>query len=105
VPTGWVGHETIYTDVVRTSCRTCHVNRDPTIDWNKFSGGLPFTGFKEYGPITEPYLCEFRIMPHSKVTYIGFWSNSTSVSNPNRISEIRNAGLDDFTPSDACPVH
>jgi hypothetical protein len=109
VPTGWASQPTLYTDVVRTSCRTCHVNRDAPIDWHKFSGGnLLFdyadTGFKQNGPTIEPYLCEFRIIPHSKVTYISFWSNSTSVSNPNRLSEIRNAGLDDFTPSDACPV-
>jgi hypothetical protein len=119
VPSGWnvppapastLQPATLYTDVVRTSCRTCHVDRDAPIDWNKFTGGsiaydYAATGFKENGPIIQPYLCEMRIMPHALVTYVGFWSNSTSVSVPNRLSELQNAGLDGFLPSYACPLN
>jgi hypothetical protein len=109
VPTGWVGHEPLYTDVLSKSCRTCHVNRDAPLDWARFTGtslfGNPATsGFRQYGPVAEPFVCGIRFMPHSKVTYISFWSNSSPVSNPNRINELRNAGLDDFTPALPCPV-
>jgi hypothetical protein len=48
----------------------------------------------------EPILYEIRIMPDTEVSYINFWSNSTSVSNRNRLSELQNAGLEDFSPSD-----
>ncbi len=96
--------------MVRTSCRTCHVDRDAPLDWNKWSGGdLLFnyaqTGFKQNGPIIQPYLCEMRIMPHALVPYVSFWSNSTSVSSPNRLQELQNAGLDGFLPSYACPLN
>ncbi len=110
VPTGWSAQPTLYTDVVRTSCRTCHVDRDPPLDWNLFSGGsiaydYAATGFKENGPIIQPFLCEMRIMPHALVPYVAFWSNSTSVSSPNRLSELQTAGLDGFLPSYACPLN
>ena len=94
---------------MRTSCRTCHVDRDAPLDWNIFTGGsiacdYAATGFKENGPIIQPFICEMRIMPHALVTYVGFWSNSTSVSTPNRLTELQNAGLDSFLPSYACPL-
>jgi hypothetical protein len=109
-PGATVTPPTLYTDVVRTSCRTCHVDRDAPIDWNNFTGGsiaydYAATGFKENGPIIQPYVCEMRIMPHALVTYVGFWSNSTSVSTPNRLSELQTAGLDGFLPSYACPLN
>ena len=111
VPPGWVGHDSLYLDVVRTSCRTCHVNRDKPIDWAKFNGTSLLadpsnSGFKQYGPVVEPFLCGIRFMPHSKVTYISFWGNSSPASNPNRLNELRNAGLDSFPPGPLppCPV-
>jgi hypothetical protein len=119
VPSGWkvppppsvtLQPATLYTDVVRTSCRTCHVDRDAPIDWNKFTGGsiaydYVHTGFKENGPIIQPFVCEMRIMPHALVTYVAFWSNSTSVSPTNRLSELQTAGLDGFLPGYACPLN
>ncbi len=110
VPTGWSAQPTLYTDVVRTSCRTCHVDRDAPLDWNLFSGGSIFTdnagtGFKQNGPIIQPYLCELRIMPQALVTYVNFWSNSTSVSSPNRLHELQTSGIDEFLPSFACPLN
>jgi hypothetical protein len=109
VPAGWNTQATLYTDVVRPSCRTCHVTRDPPLDWNRFSGGsLLFdyvhTGLQQNGPTVEPFLCDMRIMPHAKVTYINFWSHSTSLSSPNRLAELQNAGLTDFLATDACPL-
>jgi hypothetical protein len=108
-PPGSTVPKTLYTDVIRTSCRTCHVNRDAPIDWNRFGGGDLFfdyanTGFQRHGPNIEPILCGLRMMPHAEVTYINFWSNSTSVSNPNRLSELQHAGLDSWSATDPCPV-
>jgi hypothetical protein len=109
VPNGWAGNPTLYTDVIRTSCRTCHVNRDAPLDWAKFTGtsllSNPATaGLRQYGPVVEPFVCGIRFMPHAKVPYINFWANSSAASNPNRVTELRNAGLDDFTPALPCPV-
>jgi len=108
-PPGWASQQSLYTNVVRTSCRTCHVNRDAPLDWAKFTGtsllSNPSTaGFKQYGPVIEPFVCGIRFMPHAKVPYINFWANSTPASSPNRANELRNAGLDDFAPTLPCPV-
>lgn len=110
IPGASIAPSTLYADVVRTSCRTCHLDRDPPIDWNLFSGGdIAFnytaSGFKQNGPIIQPYICELRIMPHALVTYVSFWSNSTSANLPNRLSELQNAGLDGFLSSYACPLN
>ena len=93
VPPGWAAKAALYTDVVRPSCRTCHVNRDAPLDWAKYTGTSIFvnpatSGFKENGPTIQPYLCGMRLMPHAKVPYISFWAHSSSVANPNRLSEL-----------------
>src|SRR5439155_712148 len=97
-------------------CIICHagqytppnnINRDAPLDWAKFTGtsllSNPSTaGFKQYGPVIEPFVCGIRFMPHAKVPYINFWANSTPASSPNRANELRNAGLDDFAPTLPC---
>jgi hypothetical protein len=93
VPAGWSTKATLYTDVVRPSCRTCHVNRDAPLDWAKYSGTSIFSnpaqsGFKENGPTIQPYLCGMRLMPHAKVPYISFWANSSPAASPNRLAEL-----------------
>jgi len=94
---------TLYTDVVRTSCRTCHVDRDAPIDWNKFTGGSIAYDYVHTGSrkrADHPAVClRNAIMPHALVTYVAFWSNSTSVSPTNRLSELQTAGLDGFLPA------
>src|SRR5205807_2944424 len=70
VPPGWAGHQTLYTNTVRTSCRTCHVNRDAPIDWARFTGTSLFVnpataGFNQYGSTIQPYICGMRFMPHA----------------------------------------
>jgi hypothetical protein len=101
-----IAPNTLYSDVQRTACRTCHVNRDPPIDWNTFSSGSIFSpaGFVQYGPLIGPYVCDDRIMAHAKVTYINFWMKSTSVSNPNLAQELLNAGLDQLPATAPCPL-
>ncbi len=97
---------TLYSDVERTSCRTCHVDRDAPLDWNTFNSGTIFNpaGFVQYGPLIGPDVCDERIMAHAKVTYINFWMNSTSVSNPSRMQELLNAGLDELPATAPCPL-
>jgi len=103
--------KSLYGDTVRTSCRTCHADRDAPLDWNQFGG---FNGFQSNGATIEAFVCEMRIMPQAKVTYINFWANSapilpptgppTSISNPNRRNELMNSGLSFVTSTDPCPL-
>jgi hypothetical protein len=99
----------LYQDVVRTSCRTCHVNRDHPLDWGRFSNGSIFvdptnTGFKQNGVTVLPMVCGVRSMPHAKVTYISFWMNSSAASNPNRVFDVLNSKLDSIVPAQPCPT-
>lgn len=105
-----VAPNTLYTVVQRTSCRTCHVDRDPPLDWNTFDGGVsnPIgstnAGFRQYGPLIGPDVCDDRFMPHAKVTYVNFWMSSTSLSNPNRAQDLLGAGLDYVDSTIPCPL-
>ena len=100
---------TLYADVLRASCRTCHVNRDAPLDWAKYTGSSLFlnpagSGFKQNGVTVLPAVCGVRSMPHAKVTYINFWAHSTAASAPNRVDELRTAKLDSFLPGQPCPT-
>ena len=61
-------------------------------------------GFRQDGVVIEPFICSMRNMPHAKQTYINFWMNSSAVSSPNRVNELRNGNLIGFPPADPCPT-
>jgi hypothetical protein len=74
-PPGWAGspRSTLYHDVVKRSCRTCHVafddNPNPTgINWTTYDQLKTRHGFLE-----SFVLCDNRFMPHAVVTYRNFW--------------------------------
>lgn len=100
----------LYDDVLKTSCRTCHINRDAPLDWANYSGTSLFvnpaqSGFKQNGVTVLPAVCGVRSMPHAKVTYINFWTHSSAASVPNRVDDLRTAKLDSFLPGQQCPTH
>lgn len=101
---GWTGTTNLYDNVVKPSCRTCHVNRDAPISWVRFdapgtSMGNPAAGFKQYGPLIEPFVCgPFGIMPHGKQPYVSFWASG----NPHRPTVLRNSGT--FPAANPCPA-
>jgi hypothetical protein len=78
IPPGWSGKETLYRDVVATSCRTCHValdnsSQNSSISWTSYDQ------FQQDRPVIKNYVCGKRkIMPDAQVTYRNFWSAERS---------------------------
>jgi len=88
VPVGWVGHEDEYLHTVATSCRSCHFNREISLDFGTYANFhqgsdmlqltlLPFCNAFTSGYHIDPKL---RPMPAALLTYQRYWSNA---SDPN----------------------
>jgi hypothetical protein len=83
--------EGLYQDVVKVSCRTCHIAFDSSddstgLDWNRYDQ-MSLTGFRNdfirllaVGPNWTTGSA--RIMPHALVTYRNFWLQTTVHPNP-----------------------
>lgn len=85
-PVNGVTPQQLYTQVIGTSCRTCHVARtDPALWWDtqaKFASSPHTSSIEAYAcPISTSQ----QYMPNSKVTYLNFWNSVL----PNRPQEIR----------------
>lgn len=74
-PAGWTGspRSTLYHQVVKNSCRTCHVGFDDDTS----AGGVNWTTYDQlkarHGFLKNFVLCDGRMMPHAVVTYRNFW--------------------------------
>jgi hypothetical protein len=90
-PSGWTGaanQSQFYLDVVSKSCRSCHVTRDPNLDWNSWANISNTSG----QALSIPFdVCSAnpggKIMPQSKVTWELFWG-STSPSQPAQVQSV-----------------
>lgn len=83
-PTGWVGapQQDLYRDVVKQSCRTCHVAQDA----NTSDNGIGWISYEQLrkrrifngvpGVLQDFALCKGRFMPHAVITYRNFWLSS-----------------------------
>ncbi len=71
VPPGFVGpyQESLYTEVIAPSCRTCHIARGPGQDFNAYAGELDIRrGVIEY------LVCgQGKYMPNARLTFNNFW--------------------------------
>jgi hypothetical protein len=90
VPTGWTGHEQEYLHTVATSCRTCHFNREISLDFGTYANFhqgsdilqlalMPYCNAFTFGYHLDP---KMRPMPAALLTYVRYWSNATD---PNAI--------------------
>lgn len=78
-PPGWVGapQHDLYHNVVKVSCRTCHI----AFDSNDDSGGKDWNRYDQmvrrrhefYDMIHDFAIGSNRVMPHALVTYRNFW--------------------------------
>jgi len=80
-PTGWVGapQQDLYRDVVKQSCRTCHVAQDADTS-NNGLGWITYEQLRrrrEFGILQDIALCEGRKMPHAVITYRNFWLSAS----------------------------
>jgi hypothetical protein len=75
VPPGWVGQpeEGLYTDVVATSCRTCHVARAPSQDFNAYKDEFANRNWSVKSLVCD----QGKLMPNAKVTFDNFWLSAT----------------------------
>jgi hypothetical protein len=79
-PGGWSGspRSTLYDQVVKNSCRTCHV----AFDDDTTPGGNNWTTYDQLklrnsgGTLKSIVLCDNRFMPHAVITYRNFWLSS-----------------------------
>jgi hypothetical protein len=79
-PTGWVGapQQDLYRDVVKTSCRTCHIAMDADtsnngIGWITYGQLQLRRGNNSFSVLKAYALCDPRFMPHAVITYRNFW--------------------------------
>jgi hypothetical protein len=74
-PTGWLGNpqQGLYHDVVKESCRTCHIGLDPSAA----ASGISWSTYDQlagrHGSLQLYALCTGRFMPHAVITYRNFW--------------------------------
>lgn len=78
-PSGWTGapRQALYHDVVKTSCRTCHV----ALDADPSSSGFGWTSYAQLelrrSFLDSFVLCDERTMPHAVITYRNFWLSAS----------------------------
>jgi hypothetical protein len=102
VPSSWQGHEALYLDVVKPSCRMCHITFDPS-DHLSFDNYADFAGWKD---IIANYVCgvanspfpslEFLTykMPNAKETFDRFWNGipgTSAVDQPTKLLQFLQA--------------
>jgi hypothetical protein len=92
--TGSVAQSDLYSQVVKPSCRTCHVAQDGVIDWSLYSD------FNTRASFSKLLICTQRVMPHALVTYNRFWLSQT----PNQPAALGAAGLTGWAATDPCPT-
>lgn len=83
----------LYREVVKTSCRTCHVALSDNLDWAQFSE------FDAFSPTIRADVCRDRIMPQALVTFNRFWLSE----DPFRVEVLRLAGLSGWPSTAECP--
>jgi hypothetical protein len=89
-PANWAGapQNSLYHDVVKVSCRTCHIafvsGDDPGgIDWNRYDQLRPRRNDVRdlvIGPAISDTAA--RVMPHALVTYRNFWIDQVPAHRP-----------------------
>ena len=86
-PPGWAGapQQQLYHDVVKHSCRTCHVG----LDGSAANSGIGWISYEQLrlrqGLLDSFVLCDGRVMPHAVITYRNFWLSAS----PHRPAALR----------------
>jgi hypothetical protein len=70
VPPGWASAPTLYREVVRPYCRSCHMQLDGAL---AFTTHDDFTGF---AALIYEDVCQTRMMPHAPGPNMRFWTSS-----------------------------
>lgn len=98
VPQGWAGHEPLYLNVIRPTCRSCHVSRNSTLDFGSFQS------FDTRGNTAYSTICGTRTMPNAKVNNQRFWLQHLSQpAGGSMVGVLNAAGVTGWTGG-TCPV-
>jgi hypothetical protein len=100
VPAGWTGHEKLYLQTVATSCRSCHFNREISLDFGTAANFgqesdmlqlalLPFCNANTPGYNIDPKL---RPMPLASLTYQRYWQSHLDGNIANNFGFASTAG-------------
>jgi hypothetical protein len=89
VPANWAGEAALYRDVVKVSCRACHVTR---------TGGLGFAAsddFTKRKNALKGQVCDDLTMPNAQRNFSIFWGSQSANSIkpgavPNQIATLTN---------------
>jgi len=87
-PSGWAGapQQGLYHDLVKQSCRTCHVALDADTSEDGI-GWITYDQLRQRRPFLDSFvLCDGRFMPHAVITYRNFWLSAS----PHRPASLRN---------------
>ena len=79
VAAGWASNATVYKEVIKPYCRTCHVVFNDTsspdaLDFDDAQDLADAPGSSRYTQLTN-YVCGSKIMPHAEVTRQKFWQS------------------------------
>ena len=95
---GGAPQQALYHDVVKQSCRTCHV----ALDADTSSGGIGWISYdqlRQRQPLLDFFvLCTGRFMPHSVITYRNFWLSG----GPHQPAVLRDFSGTGWTPIGPC---
>jgi Carboxypeptidase regulatory-like domain len=95
-----VDKSALYLDVVKPSCRSCHITRNGTASWSRWDGPGVNDGFKERGASIRSFVCgPNRVMPNARLTYSNFWLSTS----PHQPAALGAGGLDNWPPGSPCP--
>ena len=84
VPPGWAGFETLYTHTVGPSCRTCHFNREISLDFGTVANFNQESDILQLALIQE---CKYKMnelqknatfMPLAHLTYERYWQTQNT---------------------------
>ncbi len=96
VPPGWAGHEKLYLDVVRPSCRMCHIVLTDTSAL-AFNNYADFAGWRsniaqlvcgKYEPTNPSAYWLPYTMPNARQTFERFWQGTGAPNAPNQPAEL-----------------
>jgi hypothetical protein len=104
VPVGWAGHEAEYLNVVSTSCRTCHFNREISLDFGTYANfhqgsDMLQLALKPYcNAFTSHYSVDpnLRPMPLAGLSYKRYWGNATDPNGANLNADLPGTLAADF---------
>jgi hypothetical protein len=71
VPFDWAANPSLYNNVVKPSCRSCHITQY-YLDWTSL------LMFKAWGGLIQTRVCGSRDMPNARVTWERFWASTDS---------------------------